>query len=271
MFSSPVLPKTGPVPQGSPAPRLAGAPNFRDLGGCAAQGGRTVRRGLAFRSGHLGELTEADYAVLTPLGIRYVFDLRTVEERAAAPTRWPGAAPRLIPLPAPFGPNDIAALMQHLADPTFDGAQAREFIREGMTALPLTAAPGISAWVRALAKGEVPCIIHCSAGKDRTGLFSAMLLTLLGVERGAVLHDFLRTNEVAAANMAASVRAMPASIQAIISPSVVEALGCVRPEYLEAAFQSIDANYGSFENYRRVALEIDDSVLERLRARLLTP
>jgi protein tyrosine/serine phosphatase len=70
--------------------------------------------------------------------------------------------------------------------------------------------------------------------------------------------------------MAASVRAMPASIQAIISPSVVEALGCVRSEYLEAAFQSIDTRYESFENYRRVALEIDDSVLERLQGRLLT-
>ena len=217
--------------------RLTGAPNFRDLGGYTTRDGRTIRRGLVFRSGHLGELSAADYARLAPLGIRYVFDLRTAEERDAAPTDWPGAAPRFVPLPAPFGPNDIAALMRRLADPAFDGAQARAFITEGMAALPFCAAPGIAAWVRALAAGEVPCIIHCSAGKDRTGLFSAVLLTLLGVERETVLRDFLRTNDVAEANMAASVRAMPSVVQERVSPAVVEALGRVRPEYLEAAFQ----------------------------------
>jgi protein-tyrosine phosphatase len=270
MLSSPALPKTELVPKASIALKLAGAPNFRDLGGYAVQGGRMIRRGLVFRSGHLGELTEADYATLAPLGIRYVFDLRTVEERDSAPTHWPGAAPRFIPLPAPFGPNDIAALMKRLSDPAFDGAQAREFLREGMAGLPFCAAPGISAWLRALAAGEIPCIIHCSAGKDRTGLFTAVLLTLLGVGRETAMHDFLRTNEVAADNMAASVRAMPASVQTRISPAVVEALGRVRAEYLEAAFERIDANYGSFDNYRRAALEIDDSDVERLRSRLLT-
>ncbi len=270
MPSFPALQTVNFVPKQSPPLKLSGAPNFRDLGGYAAQGGRAIRRGLVFRSGHLGELTEADYAKLAPLGIRYVFDLRTAEERAAAPTRWHGAEPRLVPLPAPFGPNDIAALMRRLADPAFNGAQAREFIRAGMSALPFCAAPGISAWLRALAAGEIPCILHCSAGKDRTGLFCAALLTLLGVDRETVFEDFLRTNEVAEANMAASVRAMPAEVQARVSPGVIEALGRVQPEYLEAAFHSIEANCGSFERYRRTALRIEDSDVERLRARLLT-
>jgi protein-tyrosine phosphatase len=269
MLSSPAVPNADS--HSAIAPKLAGAPNFRDVGGCATRDGRTVRRGLVFRSGHLGEVTEADYVALAPLGIRYVFDLRTVEERQAAPTRWPGAAaPSIVPLAAPFGPNDIAALMERLADPAFDGPQAREFIRNSMSALPFCAAQSIGRFVRAVAQGEVPCIVHCSAGKDRTGLFTAVLLTLLDVPREAVIRDFLRTNEVAAVNMAASVRAMPAAIQAIISPAVVEVLGCVREECLEAAFQSIDARRGSFENYRCADLEIGDAVVEQLRARLLT-
>jgi len=263
-------PETDSAAKPCAALKLAGAPNFRDLGGYAAENGRVVRGGLVFRSGHFGELTAADHAALAPLGIRYVFDLRTAEERDIAPTKWQGPAPQLVQLPAPFGPNDIAALMRRLADPAFDSAQVREFLREGMAALPFCAAPGIAAWLRALAAGEVPCVIHCTAGKDRTGLFCAVLLTLLGVDRETVLHDFLRTNDVAARNMAASVRAMPPLVQERVSPAVVEALARVLPEYLEAAFGSIEANFGSFENYRRVALEIDDAAAARIRARLLT-
>lgn len=254
----------------SDAPKLDGVPNFRDLGGYRTPDGRVVRRGQVYRSGHLNRLTDADHGKLAALHIRDVFDLRTPEECESAPTRWIGQAPAFHAFAAAFGPNDVAAMMELMADPAFTGAQARELMIQSMAEFPLSAAPNVAAWVGALAGGHTPSIIHCSAGKDRTGVFSALLLTLLGVDRETVLHDYLRSNDVLAANMAAASQALPAGMRMPrIAPDVLRALSRVEPEYLEATFQSIDAQCASFEDYRRNRLRIDDSELQRLRARLL--
>ncbi len=262
---------TGLAADGLPAIALSGAPNFRDLGGYRAADGRMVRYRMVYRSGQLSDLTEADYQKLALAHVRHVFDLRTDSERKAAPTMWKGDAPAFTVVPAEFGPNDKSAILQKLADPAFTAADARNLMKDGMAGLPVKAASGLSAWVDALLAGESPSIVHCSAGKDRTGFFSAMLLTMLGVDPETVMADYLKSNEVMAANQSSAAKGMPPGMKLpAMSRETIGALMRVEAEYLQASFRTIEEKYGSFDRYRREVLQIDDQKLQRLRDLLLT-
>ena len=107
-------------------------------------------------------------------------------------------------------------------------------------------------------------LYHCTAGKDRTGTFSAILLTMLGVPRAVVMEDYLLTNEYIAT---------PGSIEAMLArgvsrESAMTTLGVDRI-YLDSMFQAIDKEFGSFDEYRRKALGISDANLTALQAKLL--
>ena len=173
-------------------PLLPSAPAFRDLGGIAAGGG-LIRRRRLFRSEALLHLTEEEKSTLAGIGLRTVCDLRSPLERDAhACMGWLCPLPRRMSfdLSAELDAGTAAALDRMQADP--GPAAALQIMLSTYEYLPRAGAAALRALFAGLAAGETPLMIHCSAGKDRTGFVSAMLLTALGVPREGIYKDYLR-------------------------------------------------------------------------------
>ena len=169
--------------------------NLRDLGGWAVGTGCRVRRGLLFRGPALTGLSEADHAAVARLGLRTVIDFRGIHERAAAPVAIADA--RILPLP--IEPHVGAGL----ADILRTGASAGHLmpdellglLRDAYVAYATTCTAQYAAMFAALlAPDAAPALLHCSAGKDRTGFAAALVLWSLGVSRADIVRDYLATN-----------------------------------------------------------------------------
>ncbi|HZN18351.1 MAG TPA: tyrosine-protein phosphatase [Micromonosporaceae bacterium] len=259
---------------------LFGAPNTRDLGGLPTIDGRRVRRGRVVRASALGRLTDDDVAVLGALRLARVVDLRDVSEVALAPPdRLPtDPAPAVTTLPIydpahPVFTYVSAVMLGH----QLDGyeALAEEGTPGAMTAIYRwfvtgeSARDSLAAAVRVLADPvALPVLVHCSAGKDRTGWLSAIVLTALGVDRVEITVDYLATNHAAAEVNGAILAAMrerrPELDEDAIRP-VLEA----RTDYLDAAYAEVDRVYGGFDAYLREGLGMDEALCQALRANLL--
>ncbi|GAA3760340.1 tyrosine-protein phosphatase [Micromonospora maritima] len=257
---------------------LVGAPNARDLGGLPTTDGRRVRAGRLLRTAALGRLTDDDLPVLGKLGVACVVDLRDADEQAVAPPDRLVGDPRRVHLPVYDAAHPVftyvsAVLQGHDLDAYAE--LAREGMPGAMTAIYrwfVTGEParaGFGAAVRLAADdGNLPLLFHCSAGKDRTGWLSVVLLTALGVPEPAIRADYLRHNELTESLrevlLAAMTRRRPD-----LDPTVARPLLEVRPEYLDAAYDEVRRVHGTFEAYLRDGLGVTDEVRARLRAALL--
>ena len=258
---------------------LEGTPNFRDLGGYQTTDGRYVRWGLLYRSGVLTYLTPADYNYLGNLGIRVVCDFRTKQENADAAETWiPGASTDMVSLPIGSDPNSKGqnASIQNLLG---DGDPSPEKLRARMTAtygnFAFSANDQFAAVFKQLKNEHLPLLYHCSAGKDRTGVFSAFLLLTLGVPEKTVLEDYALTNKYLLENpnnetMRKVTSSQSNSALAHLTKEQRDVLMAADPAYLESTLRQIDAKYGSFDVYRREMLHVTDADVEQLRAKLTT-
>jgi protein-tyrosine phosphatase len=116
---------------------------------------------------------------------------------------------------------------------------------------------------------NLPALVHCTAGKDRAGFASAMVLSVLGVPRETVMEDFLLTNHYTAADTEKRLFQIELFSLFRVDGDALRPLFGVEPAYLDAAFEAIEARYGDFETYRREALGLDDAEVEAFRASLL--
>jgi protein-tyrosine phosphatase len=256
---------------------LEGQSNFRDLGGYRTADGKYVRWGLLYRSGQLAALTEGDYEYLQPLGIRLVCDFRSGEERSRQATHWPGDAPEFLSTPIgadASGRNtridELRKLLKERAAPE----QMRAFMMSVYPDMPLAAATQFQRVLTRLLSAQGASMVHCSAGKDRTGVFSALLLLTLGVPRETVIEDYLLTNRYVLADDSIARTAVAyqklAGLDSAPPTEVLKPLVSVDRSYIEAALETIDKEYGSFDEYRRKKL-LSDSDVAKLRARYLEP
>jgi len=241
---------------------LQGGRNFRDLGGYQTADGRRVRWGRVYRSGSMAELTPEDCQHLATLGIRLVCDLRTRSERESAPSAWrDAAAPRYWHRDYELSFGDLVRVMR-------SGTPSVEALRETMIGayrqLPIEQAPSYRELFRHLAEGEVPVVIKCSAGKDRTGVAAALLLGALGVTREQILADYVLTNELLAQSRFSGQRAPQG-----LSLDAIRTVMRADPAYLQAALAAIEAAHGGIEGYLDDVLGIGRDALQAIRAQLL--
>ncbi len=221
-------------PEQSRTLRIDGVLNARDVGGLTGELG-TVRRGLLFRAACLSGLTPTGARGLARYGLRTVIDLRTALERQQEPNLVAGAAELA-------GVREVCVeLLSTLQDlPVVSEELYRHLVER--------CGPGIVAVFEELATpGTLPALVHCLVGKDRTGLTVALLLDLLGVERPAILADYLESN------LGLGDRAHTQ----------------VRAEILEGTLAGLDEIHGSPQGYL-VAHGLTDDTIRALRTALLT-
>ncbi|HEY4169157.1 MAG TPA: tyrosine-protein phosphatase [Reyranella sp.] len=237
---------------------LEGGSNFRDFGGHRTAEG-TVRRGLVFRSAHLGALTDTDREALGTLGVKTIVDLRGVNEAAETPHLIEGLACRVVG--AHIEPQLGEHLRAGLENGTLTPFVVMELLTDHYRDYPRRGASGFRTLFTTLSDGtRRPLVFHCTAGKDRTGFASALLLTLLGTRWDDVMEDYLRTNEL----WTGHVGRYP-ELDIDTRAAIVEA----RRPYLEAAFAAVHEDYGSIEAFAEKALGLDAKARERLKAELL--
>jgi protein-tyrosine phosphatase len=258
----------------STEPELTGVRNFRDVGGLPTVDGRRVRHGVLYRSGHLAHATDEDAAFLASLGLHTVFDFRNAaDQKLEGPdVSLPGVLNVNLPL---SDPADGAEFWKMVRDGDLD--QLRALLGDGRAADRMIASYRTmikhrtaehSRVLHALAEDSVPALMHCAAGKDRAGLSIAVTLLALGVEREAVVTDYLESN---AKHRRYKVHRSSSSASAW-SPEIMELLSPLfdaRAEYLQAAFDTLEETWGDVDTYLEQGLKVTPSTRERLRERLL--
>lgn len=242
---------------------LQGGRNFRDLGGYRSADGRTVKWGLLYRSGQMHDLTPSDYAYLQNLGIRTVCDFRDTRERTTEPTLWPaGHSPKV-------RSDDYALDMSSLKLPGDPSTWTHEQVVAAMTATyPKLLDQFRGQYRRMFAEllaGDVPLAFHCTAGKDRTGVAAALLLTALGIPRATIIDDYLLSNQ----HMAPS-PAHPTGFLAKLSPEAARTFAGVDRRYIDAVFAVTDRHPGGTMGYLRDELGLDAAKIAKPRAMYLT-
>jgi protein-tyrosine phosphatase len=238
---------------------LKGGSNFRDLGGYRTADGRLVRRGAVFRSAHLGGLTDEDRTALGTIGVRTIVDLRGVNEAAETPHRIEGVSCRIVGAHIEPGVGD--KIRGAVEDGTASPHLMMQFLTDHYRDYPRRCAPGFRTLFATLSDGvHRPLVFHCTAGKDRTGFASALLLSLLGVPWQTVVEDYLRTNEL----WTGHIGRYP-ELDIDTRAAIIEA----RTPYLEAAFEVVRNDFGTPEAFAEKALGLGPAERERLKHDLL--
>ncbi len=259
------------LPHDSRRVNFSGPVNFRDLGGYATVDGRHVKQKMLYRSGDLNNMSRNDLGAFAELGIKQVYDLRTVDERAGRPNRFPvSKSLHVVEIPLPHIPEDEAAVRRQILSGNVSEGEFHRLRLSQYRDLALNFQREWSGLMRGLTEpGALPAMFHCREGKDRTGFGAAIVLRALGVPSEKVMEDYLLSNRFLQSR--ADRYSLMASVASFFRTprEEVRALLEVRPEYLEAAFAAIDERYGSFERYLHEGLDLDANSLERLRSTLL--
>lgn len=222
---------------------MIGAFNFRDLGGYAADGGRTVKWGMVFRSDDLYQLTDTDRQAVTRLNIRTVVDFRDRLEVERTPDLLPDSVQEQVNIPIEAG-----KLMVGLSYKDLTRQKATGILVSVYRALAHDFQDSYRQFFKLLADSRnVPLLFHCTAGKDRTGFAAALFLSALGVARETILADYMLSNEYLATKY----------LPGIDYNEELQPLFGTAPEFLGAAFEVVDGGYGGPENYLREALGVD--------------
>ena len=246
-----------------------GIHNFRDYGGWRVAGGGTVKTGLLWRSGQHVDASSADLAAVHALDIRTVIDLRGLSERERNPCKRPDGFGGEVY----FYDGETSSSPPHMD--VDDSVTTADYARRRMTAV-YTRMPRnpamitmFSRYLNLLAEREGASLVHCFAGKDRTGVAAMLLLHILGASREDQMTEFLRTNDAPTMQVLAaqSVPGIEERLGRKMDDEAVKALLGVREEYLETFWREVDDEYGSLDDFITGPLGVEELLKDRLRSR----
>ena len=245
---------------------LAQGSNFRDLGGYRAANGKHIRWGMIYRSGATPMLTADDLGLVESLRLARMIDLRSNDERELAPTRITHVPYTAIGYSmAEMMPMDAARLV---------ASNSSNLYRE----LPAFLAPHLKLVFNELLDKDAPLVYNCSAGQDRTGFVSAMILSALGVPRDTILADYHLSTAYRRPEFEVPENAMaahPDNAMVKVYQQVKAQHGSTMPQplksadgtaYLSNAFAAIDQRWGSVEAYLEKEVGVDAEEIAKLRA-----
>jgi protein-tyrosine phosphatase len=240
--------------------------NFRDVGGLETEDGSLTRSGVIFRSEGPANFEAIHRRELEALKIRLVCDLRSDRERREAPNDWTGGA-RLLNLNVT---DDLRAEPSQTwktllaADPSSETVK-RVYLRN-YAAIPGALRPHLRALIEAIAIGETPVVIHCTAGKDRTGVLIALLLKALHVPEAAVAADYMRSDVFAQnlRSLGGIHERMEKNYGVRPDDAFIDALIGVDLEYLRSALAAVEQEWLTIDGYFAAA-GVGPELLDRYR------
>ena len=231
---------------------LEGGFNFRDLGQITNKENQVIRKGLLIRSDDLANLTDNDLEVLNDYPIRTIIDLRTTYERSKNPDHIPNSCNHEVHLDISSGhfENLVKQFKAGISNPKeFMFSIYEDFVLDKTCQIQYKKFFDIIQH-----KNRTPILFHCTAGKDRTGFATAMILSALKVDLDAILEDYMESNIYLEQKYAHILKINP-DYKYLIE---------VYPEYLEHSFRVIESNFGTIENYLTSILGIDLQLMEDL-------
>jgi len=247
--------------------------NFRDFGGWETPHGK-IARGKLYRSASFHEATDADVDKLNAMSLRFLVDLRRPEERAHEPSRWSNDACRVIFNDEGAGPGTslpphLVALLQSDLSPQ----ATRDYMTSLYRDIPYDARL-ISLyrdWFAELGEGGTG-VVHCAAGKDRTGIACALTLFALGVDEDAIFADYEFTNQAVdlERRLPRIQERMEERLSRKLNPEALRPMLGVELGYLHAALDEMRTRSGSVDKYLADVLGVGESKREHLRSALTT-
>ncbi|WP_167854815.1 tyrosine-protein phosphatase [Mangrovimicrobium sediminis] len=249
-----------------------GVRNFRDLGGYPTADGRHVRWGVLYRAGSLDETSRADQQGLARLDLYALVDFRSAPEKEEAPDQLPPEpAFKVVEIPILDEGNNALDEKFREASETgdFSALDPDALMTDAYRDFATVFSPEFASFFDLLLEADGrPVLWHCTAGKDRTGFSSAVLLRLLGVPEDVIYRDYMASGDQAIEARSATLSLLRMTRGDEAADKVKTLLG-VEEHWLRASFAAIDERYGSFDNYLQQALGLDAAKQARLRERLL--
>ena len=248
---------------------IDGGNNFRDIGGYTTTDGHMTKWGMIYRSAAMNNVTPKGFEHMQALGIHTNFDFRSTDERTQAPVNFP--TEMNVDVHAVDYKMDMKPFMTAFSSGHITGEQARSLMANFYKDLPFSFAAQYKDMLRAIINGHTPIVYNCSAGKDRTGMASAIILTLVGVPRETVMSDYLLSNKYYVPQQPKPGQAIDRSIAFFMSmpKDVQAAMMGVDASYLNSAFASIEARDGGWNRYVHEDLGLSDEDIVTLKAKFL--
>jgi protein-tyrosine phosphatase len=239
-----------------------GTPNFRDYGGYLNQSGKRVRWGHFFRSGQLSSLTQQDITYFESLNIDTVFDFRREEEAQKDVSLFPETRPTILGLA--IDPGSILSFFSNQEEGGVSAKDMEGFMCDINSEFAIDHAPVYKKMFEKLLSGDSQgSLIHCSAGKDRTGFAAAVILSALGVSRDVVMHDYLLTAQYFDADR--EIARISKKYNWSGASEVIRPMLAVKESYLSAAFDAIDNNFTAMNVYLEEMLGLGEEEREFLQ------
>jgi protein-tyrosine phosphatase len=248
--------------------------NFRDFGGYRARNGSMVKRGMLFRSASLAGASDEELEKIFSLGIKTICDLRTDRERAGKPYKIPAnSEARLVHIPIKVKHHHESWIPLRLFSVAFGKGRRMDFSEVAKDIYQELVSDFRFELAEVLKlvsdKSNLPILIHCTGGKDRTGIACALIQSALGIPAGLVEYDYLLSNDRLHTFKTDMLRKMRLFLLLGVNGKRFLPLLEARREYLEAAYGRIKNDYGTLEEYFRHGLGLTDLCRSRLNALLL--
>ncbi len=248
---------------------LEGSPNFRDFGGYRTADGQYVRWGYLYRSGHLARLSDSDVELLASLDLDLVFDFRRESETLQEPSRLPASRPLQV-LNLPIEPGNNSGLLEQMNGRIPAPEVMFEFMVTVNRELASHEAPVYKRMFETiLATDDARYLVHCAAGKDRTGFAVALMLMALGVPEETIFRDYLLTQRFYNAEAEVVRAQLKYGLTDSDSAAVLPMLE-VDAAYLGEALRYIRTHYATVQDYLAGAMGLGEAELAELRRRYLS-
>ena len=246
---------------------FSGAHNFRDLGGYKTQDGKTVKWGKIYRSDNLHSLTDEDVSYMERLDIKSVVDFRSDEERENEPDRLTPNMTQVL-LPIQFRPKEIDddKIEDLMKDLTFGNLDSSNLLYDFNIAIVKQFTEEYKQFFRHIVDNNAePLVLHCTAGKDRAGFASAMVLSILGVPREKVIEDYLLTNTYVKDHVDSEMLEIELKTFFQADTDNLRKINLVEERYIQAAFDTIDNHWGGMDKYIADGLELTEADLAKIK------
>jgi protein-tyrosine phosphatase len=249
-----------------------GIANFRDLGGYRTGDGKQVKWGSLYRAGTFTNSSDTDLRNLQQLNLLTLIDFRSSGEKEEEPNRLPDPTGfNVVEIPTLDDGNKalVGEVMERIDSGNFEGFDPNLAMIKANRQFAGTFTPQFRQFIHTVLDADgAPVVWHCSAGKDRTGFAAAILLRILDVPRDVVVQDYMASKEHAL-DARRSQLLLLRVFKGEEAADKLETMMGVEEAWLEAAFDEIDARWGSFDNYVSEGLELSSTDVARLRNNLL--